>query len=96
MGSSDEFLAGAKVFLNPSLIYSYSRGNKMESTKIDKSLVGEALVGEGDEVAHIDLIIGPKGGAVDYAFMSSLAMPRAGHTPLLAVLDRIFSQNPPR
>ncbi|VUT26523.1 MAG: Formaldehyde-activating enzyme [Candidatus Methanolliviera sp. GoM_asphalt] len=68
----------------------------MESTKIDKSLVGEALVGEGDEVAHIDLIIGPKGGAVDYAFMSSLAMPRAGHTPLLAVLDRIFSQNPPR
>ena len=66
----------------------------MERTKIDKSLIGEALVGEGDEVAHIDLVIGPKGGAVDYAFMSSLAMPRAGHTPLLAVLEPNLQPKP--
>jgi 5,6,7,8-tetrahydromethanopterin hydro-lyase len=51
------------------------------------SLVGEALVGEGKEIAHIDLVIGEKGGVVEQAFMTSLASPRAGHTPLLAVLE---------
>lgn len=51
------------------------------------SMVGEALVGEGKEIAHIDLVIGEKGGAVEQAFMTSLASPRMGHTPLLAVLE---------
>ncbi len=51
------------------------------------TLVGEALVGDGPEVAHIDLVIGPKGGSVDTAFVTSLASPRRGHTPLLAVLE---------
>lgn len=50
------------------------------------SKVGEALVGEGKEIAHIDLVIGETGGAVEQAFMTSLASPRMGHTPLLAVL----------
>jgi len=50
------------------------------------SKVGEALVGEGKEIAHIDLVIGETGGAVEQAFMASLASPRMGHTPLLAVL----------
>jgi len=49
--------------------------------------IGEALVGEGPEVAHIDLVIGPRGGAVEDAFVMSLASPREGHTPLLAVLE---------
>lgn len=51
------------------------------------SMIGEALIGEGKEVAHIDLVIGEKGGAVEQAFITSLATPRAGHTPLLAVLE---------
>jgi 5,6,7,8-tetrahydromethanopterin hydro-lyase len=29
--------------------------------KIDRMMVGESLVGDGNEVAHIDLIIGPRG-----------------------------------
>src|SRR5262249_51220827 len=33
--------------------------------KIDRMLVGESLVGEGNEVAHIDLIIGPRGSPVE-------------------------------
>lgn len=57
------------------------------SRTIIKSLIGEALVGDGPEIAHIDLVIGPKGGPVETAFMNSLAMPRQGHTPLLAVLE---------
>ena len=61
---------------------------------VDKSLIGEALAGKGKEVAHIDLVIGPKGGPVDYAFMSSLASPREGHTPLLAVLEPNLQPKP--
>ena len=49
-------------------------------------LIGEALVGEGPEVAHIDLVIGKKGSSVEQAFVTALASPARGHTPLLAVL----------
>jgi 5,6,7,8-tetrahydromethanopterin hydro-lyase len=52
----------------------------------DKTLIGEALVGEGPEIAHIDLVIGSKGSPVEAAFVNSIAMPRQGHTPLLAVI----------
>ena len=49
-------------------------------------LIGEALVGEGNEVAHVDLIIGEKNGPVGQAFASGLANLSIGHTPLLAVI----------
>ncbi len=62
--------------------------------RITKSLIGEALAGTGPEIAHIDLVIGPKGGAVETAFMNSLAMPRRGHTPLLAVLEPNLQPKP--
>ena len=48
--------------------------------------IGEALVGEGNEVAHIDLLIGSKDGPVGTAFANALANQSAGHTNLLAVL----------
>ncbi|MBW6517702.1 MAG: formaldehyde-activating enzyme [ANME-2 cluster archaeon] len=57
-------------------------------------MIGEALVGDGPEIAHIDLVIGPKGGPVETAFMNSLAMPRQGHTPLLAVLEPNLQPKP--
>lgn len=63
-------------------------------TQIVSSLIGEALVGEGPEVAHIDLVIGRKGSAVENAFMNSLAMPRQGHSPLLAVLEPNVAPKP--
>jgi len=49
-------------------------------------LIGEALTGKGDELAHIDLCIGDKEGAVGKAFVQALASPTVGHTPLLAVI----------
>jgi len=61
---------------------------------IVRSMIGEALVGEGSEIAHIDLVIGPRGGPVETAFMNSLAMPREGHTPLLAVLEPNLQPKP--
>jgi 5,6,7,8-tetrahydromethanopterin hydro-lyase len=53
----------------------------------DRVLVGEALVGEGPEIAHIDLVIGRKGGSVEQAFVNALSSPAMGHTPLRAVLE---------
>jgi 5,6,7,8-tetrahydromethanopterin hydro-lyase len=54
--------------------------------KITKTLVGEALVGDGNEVAHIDLIIGPRGGAAESAFCNTLTSQREGVNGLLAVI----------
>ena len=48
--------------------------------------IGEALVGEGNEVAHIDLLIGSKDGPVGIAFATALANQSAGHSNLLAVI----------
>jgi 5,6,7,8-tetrahydromethanopterin hydro-lyase len=48
--------------------------------------IGEGLVGEGNEIAHIDLLIGSKTGPVGTAFATALANQSAGHTNLLAVL----------
>jgi bifunctional enzyme Fae/Hps len=49
-------------------------------------MIGEALVGEGNEVAHIDLLMGDKNGPVGEAFASGMSNLSAGHTPLLAVI----------
>src|SRR5215204_7202087 len=49
-------------------------------------MVGESLVGEGNEVAHIDLLIGPKDGPVGEAFAGALLNQKEGHTNLLAVV----------
>jgi 5,6,7,8-tetrahydromethanopterin hydro-lyase len=48
--------------------------------------IGEALFGDGNEVAHIDLLIGTKDGPVGHAFASALASQTHGHSNLLAVL----------
>jgi bifunctional enzyme Fae/Hps len=57
-----------------------------EQNEIFTYLIGEALVGEGSEVAHIDLLVGDKQGPVGEAFARGLAGLSAGHTPLLAVI----------
>jgi 5,6,7,8-tetrahydromethanopterin hydro-lyase len=53
-------------------------------------LVGEGLyLEDGDlaNVAHIDLLIGPKDGPVGVAFATALANQSMGHTNLLAVVS---------
>ncbi len=57
--------------------------------------VGEALVGEGNEVAHIDLLIGSKDGPVGAAFAQALADQKMGHSNLLAVLEPNSSASRP-
>ena len=53
---------------------------------INKTLVGESLVGEGNEVAHIDLLMGPRGSAAELAFANALVNNKDGFTTLLAVV----------
>ena len=48
--------------------------------------VGESLVGDGNEVAHIDLIMGPRGSAAEKAFANGLVNNKHGFTTLLAVI----------
>ena len=40
--------------------------------KIDRLMVGESLVGDGNEVAHIDLIMWPRGSTAESAFANAL------------------------
>ena len=54
--------------------------------KINKVMVGESLVGDGNEVAHIDLILGPRGSAAESAFCHALTNNKDGFTTLLAVI----------
>jgi 5,6,7,8-tetrahydromethanopterin hydro-lyase len=56
--------------------------------------IGEALVGDGNEVAHIDLLIGDKAGPVGTAFANALADQKAGHSNLLAVLTPNLAVKP--
>ncbi len=48
--------------------------------------VGEALVGEEPNLAHIDLVIGKKDGPAGEAFLNGMTQPSSGHTPLLSVI----------
>lgn len=58
----------------------------MNGSKIDRVLVGEALVGEGKESAHIDLIMGPRGSAAEAAFCNTLTNQKRGDNALLALV----------
>jgi len=49
--------------------------------------IGEALYGDGNEIAHVDLMIGSKDGPVGAAFANALSTQSEGHTNLLAVLE---------
>src|SRR5262249_45833174 len=70
--------AGASTLTSPGRLF---------MAKIDRMLVGEALVGDGNEVAHIDLIIGPRGSAAEVAFATTLTNQKEGVNGLLAVLE---------
>lgn len=59
-----------------------------------KLRVGEALAGQGAEVAHIDLLMGEKNGPVGEAFANAKATPTPGHEPLVAILEPNLTVKP--
>ena len=68
---------------------------RLESQESVMSMyVGEALAGDGNEIAHIDLLIGNKDGPVGVAFANALARQSEGHSNLLAVLTPNLAVKP--
>jgi 5,6,7,8-tetrahydromethanopterin hydro-lyase len=61
---------------------------------IDRVLVGESLVGDGNEVAHIDLIMGPRGSSAEGAFCNCLTNNKDGFSSLLAVVAPNLAAKP--
>ncbi len=61
---------------------------------IDRVLVGESLVGDGNEIAHIDLIMGPRGSAAETAFCNAITNNKDGHSTLLALVSPNLQAKP--
>jgi 5,6,7,8-tetrahydromethanopterin hydro-lyase len=75
-----------KVSIVKTILSFFSSEGQNKMAKINKLLVGESLVGEGNEIAHIDLIIGPRGTAAESAFANALTNNKDGFSTLLAVV----------
>ena len=56
--------------------------------------IGEALAGDGNEIAHIDLLLGSKDGPVGYAYANALVRQSEGHSNLLALLTPNLAVKP--
>jgi len=67
-------------------LFGFLGGGDNKMAVIDKVLLGEALVGDGNEVAHIDLMMGPRGSAAETAFCNALVNNKDGFSTLLAVV----------
>jgi 5,6,7,8-tetrahydromethanopterin hydro-lyase len=56
------------------------------SDEVPRSQFGEAFVGEGVNAAHVNTVLGGKGGPVEVAWVTALATPRAGYVAFVASL----------
>src|SRR5947199_6381234 len=57
----------------------------MESTK--SVWYAEAWAGAGANAAHLNLAVGLKGGPLEQAFLTAMALPRPGNIPFFTVLQ---------
>ena len=52
----------------------------------ETTLIGEAFAGSGANAAHLNVVLGRKGGPVETAWATALATPRQGHIPFVVVV----------
>ena len=52
----------------------------------ERAIIGESFVGDGAEAAHVNVVVGRKGGPVETAWATALATPRMGHAPFVTVI----------
>jgi 5,6,7,8-tetrahydromethanopterin hydro-lyase len=57
--------------------------------------IGEAFVGEGVHAAHLNTVLGERGGPIEVAWATALATPRQGHVPFLTTLRPGIACKPP-
>jgi 5,6,7,8-tetrahydromethanopterin hydro-lyase len=55
--------------------------------RVGMAQVGEGFVGDVPHVAHINTVLGARGGPVETAWATALATPSAGHVPFVCVLQ---------
>ena len=56
-------------------------------TTFEKQLyIGEGFEGPGVNLAHINVLVGPRSGPAGQAFATALATPTAGHTPFMVIV----------
>lgn len=59
---------------------------KTMSVSTDKQLfIGEGFEGPGVNLAHINVLVGPRDGPAGQAFATALATPSAGHAPFVVI-----------
>lgn len=57
--------------------------------------IGEGFVGEGAEAAHVNTVLGRRGGPVETAWDTALATPSDGHAAFVAVVQPGLPAKPP-
>jgi 5,6,7,8-tetrahydromethanopterin hydro-lyase len=57
----------------------------MTATPRKSLYIGEGFEGPGVNLAHINVLIGPREGPVGQAFSTALATPSAGHAPFVVI-----------
>jgi 5,6,7,8-tetrahydromethanopterin hydro-lyase len=67
-------------------ILSFFNKTDTEAVMAGEFYIGESLVGDGNEIAHVDLIIGSKSGPAGAAFVNALSTNTDGFNHLLAVV----------
>ena len=67
----------------------------MGDSSAQRTQVGEAFVGRGVDAAHLNTVLGPRGGPVEAAWATALATPRAGHVPFVVVMRPNVPVQPP-
>jgi 5,6,7,8-tetrahydromethanopterin hydro-lyase len=55
----------------------------------------EAFVGQGEEAAHLNTVLGQKGGPVETAWVTALSTPRQGHAAFVASAQPGIAVKPP-
>ena len=63
-----------------------ARGDPLLSDVAERTLIGEGFAGSGPNAAHVNTVLGRKGGPVETAWATALATPRQGHIPFVVVL----------
>lgn len=56
--------------------------------------IGEGFAGEGPDSAHVNTVLGAKGGPVETAWVTALANPQPGHVPFVVVIRNNLAVKP--
>jgi 5,6,7,8-tetrahydromethanopterin hydro-lyase len=63
-------------------------------TRARETQIGEAFVGEGPNAAHVNTVLGRKGGPVETAWTTALATPRQGHAAFVVAHQPSLAAKP--